>query len=276
MPTSARWLFPDEAEPFAILERARPWLEPHFVNERGHLLQSIHTYVVRTRDLLVVIDTGVGNDKDRSGGNLEGWHMRSGPFLEELRAAGADPEWVDVVVNTHMHGDHVGWNARLVDGRWVPTFPRARYLFVRPEWEHWQREAERTEAVRRLVDDSLQPVVDAGRAEVVPADLRISDELWLEPSHGHSPGHVNVRLSSRGVDAVFVGDALHSPIQCAVPDVRPTFDRPESATQARATRGAILEQCAGSGMLMLGAHFTPPAAGRVRREGEAFRFEAAL
>ncbi len=274
MPTSARWLFPDAPDPFAILERARPWLEPHFLDADGHLVQSIQSYVVRTPGMLVVIDTGIGNDKHRPGG-FAGWDMRSGPFLDDLRAAGCAPEEVDVVLNTHMHGDHVGWNTRLVDGRWVPTFPNARYVFARPEWEHWQREAERAEgSTRQLVEDSLQPVFDAGRVDLVPTDHRLADGLWFEPSPGHTPGHVNVRLSSRGADAVFVGDAFHSPIQCAAPGERPALDRPEAAGAAAATRRAILARYAGTDVLMLGAHFAPPSAGRVRVAGDAYRFDA--
>lgn len=271
LPTSARWMFPDAEAPFEILEGARDWLTPHFANERGHLLQSIQTFVIRADGLTLVVDTGVGNDKERPGGNIQGWNMRSGPFLEDLSAV-VDPAEVNFVISTHMHVDHVGWNTRLIEGAWIPTFPNARYLFVDREWAHWSADAETNEGSRRLVDDSLRPVLEAGRVDLVPPDHRISDSLWLEPSHGHSPGHVNVRVASAGVEAALIGDMMHSPLQCHAPTERPTFDR--DAQWARETRVAFLERVADSEVLVYGSHWHIPVGGRVRRAGTSFRLEA--
>ncbi|MPZ99779.1 MAG: MBL fold metallo-hydrolase [Dehalococcoidia bacterium] len=283
IPTSPRWLLPDHETPFDLLGAAEPWLRP-FMTEEGRLLQSIHTYVVRTPETLILVDTGIGNDKDRTGG-IEGFHMRGGPFLEDLRAAGVDPEAVEVVVMTHMHGDHVGWNTRLVDGQWTPTFPNARYLFVRPEWEHWSAEAANNEATRRLVEDSLRPVLEAGCVDLVDADHRIDAYTRLEASHGHSPGHVTFVVDGRGeggagaqptegapTRAAFLGDIMHSPIQAAAPDTRAALDR--DPAPAMAARRAFLERYAETGTLVLGAHWSPPCAGYVRRDGDVYRIEA--
>src|SRR4029079_6853227 len=139
LPTSARWLFPDAEAPFDILHPALPWLQPTFANERGHLLQAIQSFVVQVDGITFVVDTGVGNHKQRGGG-IPDFNMREGPFLEEFVAAGFPFESVDFVVATHMHTDHVGWNTRLEGDTWVPTFPNARYLYVDREWAHWSKE----------------------------------------------------------------------------------------------------------------------------------------
>jgi glyoxylase-like metal-dependent hydrolase (beta-lactamase superfamily II) len=271
LPTSVRWMFPDSEAPFDILERALPWLQPHFANERGHLLQAMQTFVIEAGGVTIAVDTGVGNDKQRGGG-IPDFNMRSGPFLEELTAAGFPPERFDFVIATHMHTDHVGWNTRLEDGAWVPTFPNARYLFVDREWAHWSAEAERSDGTRALVEDSLQPVVDAGRVDIVTPDHRVTEGVWLEPSFGHSPGHVNVRIASADREAAIIGDMMHNPIQAAAFDERPTFDR--DPVPARETRRAFLERTAGSDVLVFGSHWHLPAGGRVRRDGDAFRIEA--
>ena len=139
LPTSVRWMLPDATR--EAVDAAREWLVPHFMNEDGYLLQSMHTFVLRTPDRLMLVDTGVGNDKQRGGG-IPAFHMLETPFLERLSAAGVEPDDVDTVLCTHMHTDHLGWDARLQDGAWTPTFPNARHLFVEREWDHWVREAQ--------------------------------------------------------------------------------------------------------------------------------------
>jgi glyoxylase-like metal-dependent hydrolase (beta-lactamase superfamily II) len=266
-PTRPTWLLPDAA-PEAV-ERHRDWLAPHFLDAKGRLLQSIHTFVVRAPGLTVLVDTCVGNDKDRGG--RPPFHMLHTAFLEDLRAAGVAPESIDVVLCTHLHVDHVGWNTRLERGRWVPTFPRARYLFARREWEHWS--AERDDDTVRIMADSVTPIVEAGLATFVEADHRISDELWLEPTPGHTPGHVSVRLRSGDADAVITGDLMHHPIQMAEPQWCSHFDvDPE---QARKTRRAFCERYADRPVTVLGTHFHHPTAGRIVTHGPAWRLEAA-
>ena len=258
-PTRLTWLFPS-ATPEG-LERHRAWLAPHFLDAEGRLLQSVHTFVVKAPDLTVLVDTCIGNDKDRGG--RRPFHMLRTGFLDTLRAAGVTPEAVDVVICTHLHVDHVGWNTRLDDGRWVPTFPRARYLFARREWEHWTSEDD--DGTRRIMADSVAPILDAGLAELVPMDHHVTDEIWLEPTPGHTPGHVSVRLASRGADAIITGDLMHHPMQCAMPHRAAMFDMDKEA--GRATRMGFVEKYADSGVLVIGAHFAGPTAGHIRTYG---------
>jgi glyoxylase-like metal-dependent hydrolase (beta-lactamase superfamily II) len=266
-PTRPTWLLPD-AVPDAV-ERHRAWLAPHFLDDKGRFLQSIHAFVVRAPGFTMLVDTCVGNDKDRGG--RRPFHMMRTAFLDDLTAAGVPPESVDVVVCTHLHVDHVGWNTRLENGRWLPTFPRARHLFARREWEHWS--AEKDEDTRRIMADSVQPIVDAGLAQLVDMDHRISDEIWLQPTPGHTPGHVSVRLASGGADAVITGDLMHHPIQMAEPDWATSFDT--DADEARKTRRSFCERYAGEAVTVLGTHFNHPTAGRIVRHGERWRFDAA-
>ena len=266
-PTRPTWLLPD-AVPEAV-ERHREWLAPHFLDGKGRFLQSIHTFVVKAPDLTMLIDTCVGNDKDRGG--RRPFHMMRTGFLDDLTAAGVPPESVDVVLCTHLHVDHVGWNTRLESGRWVPTFPRARHLFARREWEHWS--AEDGEDTKRIMADSVRPILDAGLAELIDMDHRISSEIWLEPTPGHTPGHVSVRLSSQGADAVITGDLMHHPIQMAEPQWATDFD--SDPDHARKTRRAFCERYADGPVTVLGTHFHHPTAGRILRHGDAWRFTVA-
>jgi glyoxylase-like metal-dependent hydrolase (beta-lactamase superfamily II) len=263
-PTRPTWLLPD-AVPDAV-ERHREWLAPHFLDDKGRFLQSIHSFVVQARGLTMLVDTCVGNDKDRGG--RRPFHMMRTGYLAELTAAGFPPESIDLVVCTHLHVDHVGWNTRLDNGRWVPTFPRARHLFARKEWEHWTAETDADTS--RIMDDSVRPVVDAGLAELVDMDHRIASEIWLEPTPGHTPGHVSVRLSSDGEEAVITGDLMHHPIQMAEPEWATPFDTDQD--QARKTRRAFCERYADGPVTVLGTHFHHPTAGQIVRHGAAWRF----
>jgi glyoxylase-like metal-dependent hydrolase (beta-lactamase superfamily II) len=263
-PTRPTWLFP-AATPDA-LGRHHAWLAPHFLDGEGRLLQSVHAFVVRTPDLIALVDTCIGNDKDRGG--RRPFHMLRTGFLDDLRAAGVAPEAVDVVICTHLHVDHVGWNTRLDSGRWVPTFPRARYLFARREWEHWTSEGD--EGTKRIMADSVAPVLDAGLARLVEMDHRVSGEIWLEPTPSHTPGHVSVRLASDGAEAVITGDLMHHPVQVAEPTWQSNFDTDPDT--ARETRRAFCARYADRPVTVLGTHFHHPTAGRIVTHGPTWRF----
>jgi glyoxylase-like metal-dependent hydrolase (beta-lactamase superfamily II) len=263
-PTRPTWLLPD-AFPEAV-ERHREWLAPHFIDDKGRFLQSIHAFVIQAPGFTALIDTCVGNDKDRGG--RAPFHMMQTTFLGDLRAAGVAPESVDLVVCTHLHVDHVGWNTRLDNGRWVPTFPRARHLFGRVEWEHWS--SENADDTKRIMADSVTPVLDAGLADLVAMDHRVSSEMWFEPTPGHTPGHVSVRLASGGAEAVITGDLMHCPVQVAEPDWGSHFD--SDPEQARKTRRAFCERYADTAVAVLGTHFHHPTAGRIVRHGSTWRF----
>ncbi|MGZ8260717.1 MAG: MBL fold metallo-hydrolase [Caldimonas sp.] len=244
---------------------AHGWLRPHFATDEGRLIASIHMFVVESRGRTIVVDTCVGNDKPRG---LPAWNLLSGPFLADFAAAGFSPERVDTVVCTHFHSDHVGWNTRLVDGRWVPTFANARYLANRTELAHLTSVDEAAE--RQLLVDSVQPVVDAGLVDWVTCDHAVTDEVRLEPTPGHTPGHVSVRIRSQGAEAVITGDLMHHPVQCADPEVCSRFD--DDRAQALATRVRFLREQADRDVLVLGTHFAAPTAGWIVSAGESWRF----
>jgi glyoxylase-like metal-dependent hydrolase (beta-lactamase superfamily II) len=255
-----------EATPERLARHA--WLAPRFVTPDGRLRLLIQALVVESQGRRIVVDTCVGNDKDRT---LPPLHRLSTSFLDDLKAAGFPRESIDTVVCTHLHVDHVGWNTMKVGGRWVPTFPNARYLVVRREWEHWSREDDRS--MGDLLGDSVAPVFDAGLVDLVEPEHAVTSEVALEPTHGHTPGHVSVRIRSDGAEAVITGDLMHHPVQCAHPEWGSSADH--DAAAAAATRRTFLAAHAGRPVLVIGTHFAGPHAGRIVRDGAAaYRFEA--
>ncbi|MGA2952841.1 MAG: MBL fold metallo-hydrolase, partial [Caulobacteraceae bacterium] len=171
---------------------------------------------------------------------------------------------------THLHVDHVGWNTMLENGRWVPTFPKARYLLGREEYAHWSSVDE--DETQQILADSVRPIFDAGLADLVEMDHVISPEVRLIPSVGHTPGHVCVVIESQGERAVITGDSTHHPCQIAHPDWSPVFDSDQ--VQSAKTRARLFAEWADEETLVIGTHFSAPTAGRIRRDGTAFRFEA--
>ena len=253
-----------EATPAAL--RAIPWLYPHFVDEQDRMLLSIHALLVEAPGLRLVVDTCVGNDKPRS---LSGGRALATDFLQAFEAAGWTRDSVDAVICTHMHVDHVGWNTMLVDGKFVPTFPNARYILGRIEFEHWSAEGDAEQ--QAILADSVQPILDAGLAEFVGLDYVLSPNVRLVPTTGHTPGHVSVLIESEGESAVITGDMSHHPCQLAHPDWSPTFDSDKTA--AAVTRARMFAEWADQAILVIGTHYAAPTAGHVRRDGEAFRFD---
>ncbi|MBV8615920.1 MAG: MBL fold metallo-hydrolase [Acetobacteraceae bacterium] len=250
----------------AILKLA--WLRPHFADEEGRLRMSIHAFVVETPDRRIVVDTCLGNDKqDR---RIPHWNNLQGPFLRDLAEAGYPRESIDTVLCTHLHVDHVGWNTMLVDGRWVPTFPQARYLMGRAEFAHWTGDHGR-EDMRPVLADSVLPVHDAGLVDLVETDHALCPEVSLVPTFGHTPGHVSVRIASRGEEALITGDFLHHPCQIAHPDWSSTADW--DAEQAHRTRLCMYQELADRPVLVLGTHFAGVTAGRIVQDGEGFRLD---
>ena len=262
-PSPGTFLF-DAASPERLLQHA--WLKPRFLTEDGRTIGSIHAFVIESEGRTIVVDTCIGNDKPRE---VKNWNMRQGRFLEDLTEAGFPRERVDTVLCTHLHVDHVGWNTMRIDDRWVPTFPNARYFLGRREWEHWSQEPPGPD--RDVRDDSVRPVLDAGLADLVEMDHRVTPEVRLEPTPGHTPGHVSVRIVSRGEEAVITGDLMHHPVQCAEPHWASRFD--VDAEVARRTRLAFLERHTDRPVLILGTHFATPTAGCIVRDGAVYRFD---
>lgn len=252
-----------EAPPEAI-EQHRQWLEPWALcPETGKVILPVQSYLVRTSRHTILIDTCVGNHK--TGNWHPPWHMRRDrTWLERLAAAGFQPEDIDYVLCTHLHGDHCGWNTTLQDGRWVPTFANAHYIISKREYDNSESMGGST------FEESILPIMEADQAVLVDMDHALDDEVWLEPTPGHTPGHVAVRLASNNTRAVMCGDIMHSPIQCAHPEWVFTSDRdPELA---RKTRRRFLESECESGDLVLTAHFPSPSMGHIVAKEDAFRF----
>jgi glyoxylase-like metal-dependent hydrolase (beta-lactamase superfamily II) len=247
--------------------RKTPWLYPNFVNEDEVMQMSVHALLVEAPGLRLVVDTCIGNDKPRA--FLRGKALSTN-FLAEMEAIGWTRDSVDAVVCTHLHVDHVGWNTMLENGKWVPTFPKARYYIGRVEYEHWA--ADGAGEQQAILDDSIQPVFDAGLAEFVELDHRISDEIRLMPSTGHTPGHVCVKITSDGEQAVITGDMSHHPCQLAHPDWSPAFDSDPKA--AAVTRSRLFAEWADQPILVIGTHYPTPTAGHVKRDGAAYRLES--
>ncbi|MER5891336.1 MBL fold metallo-hydrolase [Streptomyces sp. NPDC001941] len=266
-PQTGPWLLPG-ATPQVVSQH--PWLKPSFADESGVLRLASHTFALIAGGRRVLIDTGIGNAKPRAN---PAWHGLDTDYLTRLAAIGFTPESVDLVVMTHLHTDHVGWNTTAHEGSWVPTFPRARYLTTRTEWDFWSS-TELDEPRAQMFRDSIHPVRDAGLLDVVdmpPAGgAPIAPGLTLVPTPGHTPGHVAVRLDSRGAEGLVTGDCIHHPVQLADTGLGSCVDIDPGL--AASTRRALLAEVADTDTLVLGSHFPAPAAGHVVTQGDAYRF----
>ena len=262
-------VFLPESDPETFAEHAH-WLQPRHVDPvTGKLAICVQSYVVRTPRHVILVDACVGDDKDRAD-RVPEWHMRKWGFLETLAKAGVTPEQVDFVLCTHLHIDHVGWNTRLENGRWVPTFPNAKYIFARKEAQYWEEcmKGGQQGGHSQAYIDSVLPVIEAKKAVLVEGDHQITDGVWFEPAPGHTAGNVVVNVKSGASRAVLTGDVVHHPIQLVRPDwsSRACEDR----EQSHRTRAALLDRYADSDVLMAPAHFASPSFGRLVREGDRF------
>lgn len=256
-------LFPDAGPDVAkVIAEHSP--KGHATPNSGRIIMPIQGFLLKTPDHIILVDACVGNDKTNE--DIKAWHQRSdGRFMASLTAAGITPLDVDYVMCTHLHSDHIGWNTQLVDGRWIPTFPNARYLL--PEADNAFFAAKDTVNYR----ESVLPLVDAGQAEMVGPDHKLGDYISLIDTPGHSPGHVSVRINSGASEAIITGDAIHLTAQCWHPEWGFLFDADKD--KARASRRRLLETASESGCRVLGTHFFLPSIGRIRAKGDAFEWE---
>lgn len=251
----SRFILPD-----ATREACLPltWMQPHFMDAAGNLIMSVHALVIDTGQRRIVVDTCIGNDKERS---IPTWNHLQTSFLDDLERAGYPRQSIDTVLCTHLHVDHVGWNTMLVDGRWVPTFPNARYLLAEKEWRYWdQADADPLNA--GVLDDSVRPVFEAGLVDLVGWEHQVCEEVRLEPTPGHTPGHVSVHIRSNGEEALITGDSFHHPCQMSRTDWCSSADF--DAGQGRKTREGLLARYADQPVLVIGTHFATPTAGHVK------------
>ena len=248
----------------------RPWLQKAgAIDADDVFILAFQSYVVRTPHHTILVDTCIGNDKPRPG--RDKWHMKTDDtYMRALNAAGLRLEDIDFVMCTHLHVDHVGWNTRLANGRWVPTFPNARYVFAKSEFDYWT--GQNAKAPVAPFGDSVLPVVAAQKADIVRDDFRIGDHVRLMPTPGHTPGHVAIAFGRGRDDAVMTGDLIHSPLQARYPELSAKFD--VDPAQAASTRRSFLEHYCDSDTLCCFAHFPSPSAGRVKRWGDGFRCDA--
>lgn len=241
------------------------WLQPHFLDEARSMLLSIHSLIIRTGHHTVLVDTCLGNHKQDAG--FPQWNDRRGTYLEDLAAAGCAPESIDYVFCTHMHIDHTGWNTRLEDGRWVPTFPNARYLFNRAEWDGIKDHPGAHE--QSVLRQNLLPIVEADQVQWVDGEWEIDDVVSLLPTPGHTPGHCSVRVASGGRRAVITGDMMIHPVQIAEPHWQQSADADKA--KAAATRTKFVQDHCDTDVLVLGTHFNTPTGVHIVSEGDATR-----
>jgi glyoxylase-like metal-dependent hydrolase (beta-lactamase superfamily II) len=254
-----------------VLAENRGWMEKMGALDptTGELLLCIQSYIVRTPHHTIMIDSCVGNDKPRP--TRPFWNMMKGTaYMDGLAAHGLKVEDIDYVMCTHLHVDHVGWNTRLLNGRWVPTFPNARYIFAQKEYDYWVAENAKEEL--GPIADSVLPIVAAKQADLVSSDFQLNDHVRLTPTPGHTPDHFAVLLGKSGKDAVVSGDLIHSPLQARYPELvmRADYDQ----QQAAVTRRKFLECHCDTGTLVCTGHFPSPSTGKVSRWGDGFRFTA--
>src|SRR4051794_7740790 len=245
-----------------------PWLVPDFADEHGNVALRIQAFVVEIGLRRVLVDPCVGNFKQLP---IVFWNEMEWPFFERFTDAGFDAAGIDTVVHTHLHADHAGWDTHLVDGAWVPTFTNARHLYTERELA-WCKAGgvSGDPGIDGVYSQSVEPIVDAGLADIVAEDADLGDGLQLEPSTGHTPGHVSMWIESDGERALITGDFLHHPVQCEIPEWAEIGDHDEE--MARETRRGMLTRAAETGALVLGTHFSSRPAGHVITEGNAWRF----
>jgi glyoxylase-like metal-dependent hydrolase (beta-lactamase superfamily II) len=252
-----------------LLEENRAWMrQARALDEADVLILCFQSYLIRTPHHTILVDSCIGNDKQRPA--RPKWHLKTDDaYMRSLAAAGVSVADIDFVMCTHLHPDHVGWNTRLENGRWVPTFPNARYVFASNEFDYWREQNAKAPVAQ--FGDSVLPVVEAAKADIVTYDFAIGDHARILPTPGHTPGHVGFAFGKGKDTAVFSGDLMHTPLQTLYPGLSPKFD--VDPAQAAVTRRSFLERYCDTDTLCCTAHFPSPSVGKIRRKGDGFSCE---
>ena len=262
------WMVLEDSKPPIV--HTQPWLIPDHATPEGRMFINFQAFVVKAGSRRIMIDTCIGADRERQFPVFT--KMRT-TFMQDLASLGIAPNDIDTVLCTHLHFDHVGWNTHLVDGRWVPTFPKARYLFSRQEYDHWLmlRDTGGYHGINHL-SDAVDPVIEAGLVDFIPHDYALTEEICLLPTPGHTPGHVSVYINSQGEQAVITGDLMHHPIQVAMPEHPATFDMDKPA--GAKTRVEFVNRFQEKPVLIIGSHFADPGAGYIVRNGATWKLKS--
>lgn len=246
------------------------WLYPNLADKSGNLKALVQSFLVKSEGKNILIDTCNGNGKNRP--TCPTWGNLNTDFLKRLYDAFVREADIDIVVCTHLHFDHVGWNTELENGVFVPTFPNAKYIFAEEEYKYWGSKPEKeVDDDKFAFDDSVAPIVKANLAQFVKPDHKLDSNISLIPTPGHTPGHVSVSIESQGDKAIISGDFIHHPCQFAHPEWGMGADAmPEKALE---TRQKMLNELADTATLFIGTHFANPVAGYIKRSGKSFVFK---
>ncbi len=249
------------------------WLYPNYGDKYGILKALVQSFLIKSDGKYILVDTCNGNDKNRP--NMLKWANLKTKFIEKLREIGVTPDDINFVVCTHLHFDHVGWNTTIVNGKWVPTFPKAKYLFSKKEYEYWSSKPKK-ELIDDLlgIEDSIQPIINAGLAELVNDDYKLNENISLIPTPGHTPHHVSVDIQSQGKKALISGDFIYHPCQVEKPEWGNTVDT--FPDQALETRKKLISLLTDSGTLLLGSHFSNPVGGYVTTKNRKQIFSSSI
>ena len=252
-----------------LLDENRSWLQPSFLDPADKLVFAIQSFVIKTAHHNILIDACVGNHKPRP--TRPFWNMLDGDRFEKgLAAAGLGVNDIDYVMCTHLHTDHVGWNTRLDNGRWVPTFPKARYVMADRELAHWTAREKDNPSSVPWITDSVLPIVAAKRAQVVQSDFAFSETVRFIPTPGHTIDHFSVLVGRAGEDVLITGDMIHSPLQGKYPELGMMSDY--DSAQAGLTRRHLFDRFCEEPTILCATHFPTPSTGRVRRRGDGYKF----
>ena len=252
-----------------VFDANKSWLQPHFIAPSGGVMLCIQSFLIKTPHHNILVDTCVGNHKERP--TRPFWHkMNSDRFEKGLAALGLTVDDIDYVMCTHLHTDHVGWNTRLDNGRWVPTFPKARYIMADRELAHWTQREKDDPSSCPWITDSVLPIVAAKRAQIVNSDFAFNERLQFIPTPGHTIDHFSVLVGRTGHDCLITGDMIHSPLQARYPELGMMSDY--DSGQAAESRRKLFGRFCDTSTLMCTAHFPSPSTARVVRWQDAFDF----